>query len=126
MAGKRQAESWRFVGDGKERVARRAVVHLYEVDTALLQIPDRHPGLLGVGDVTSVRPVCRAVVEDRSGGDDLGSGQLAAVDAVAQRQDEVHVGPHVARADHAVRQKEIQRFGAGRPGDASACPRARE
>ena len=105
MAGERQAELWCFVGDGKERVARRAVVHLDEVYTQGLQILDCLAGLPGVGDVAPERPVRRAVVENGSGRDDFGPEQLAAVDAVAQRQDEVNVGTHVARTDHAVRHK---------------------
>ena len=112
MPGNRQAEFWRFLRDGKERLARRPVVHLDEIHTAPLQVSDRLTRLLGIGNVTSVRPVRGAVVEDRSSCDDLGSEQLTAVDSIPQRQDEIDIGTHVARPDDAVRQKQLQRFGA--------------
>ena len=64
----------------------------------------------------SLAPVMRrrngqsaGAVENRTSGDDLWPKKLAAIDAVAQRNHEVHLRSHVARADDAVGHEQVER-----------------
>jgi len=105
MAGKRQAEFWGFLRYGEVRLARRMVVHLDEIDSAGLKLSDRFSGLLGASHAAPERKLWRSIVENRSGRDNLGSKQLAAIYALSERQDEFKICTHVAGADHAAREK---------------------
>src|SRR5688572_1251447 len=110
MAGKRQPEFRRLVRDGEERVARRVVVHFDEINAALLEIPYSFTSVLSVGDSASERPVRRRTVQYRTRCDYFGSAELVAAYTIAQWQNEVRVRTHVARADHSIRQIELQRL----------------
>src|SRR5690348_14122436 len=97
MTGKRQAHFRRFFGNGEKDIARRMVVHFDEVDAQLLQLPY---GDLGVGCVlcwTAVRKGSGSVVEHWTGENDLRAKQRARTNALAQREDKVRIGAHVAR-----------------------------
>src|SRR5918996_934429 len=96
MPGNRQSEFRRLVRDGEEHVARRVVVHLDEINTAVLQISYRVTSFLSVGDSASERPIGWRVVQDRSRCDDFRSAQLSAAYAIAQGQNEHDVRAHVA------------------------------
>jgi hypothetical protein len=110
VAGKRQAGARRFVRDSKEHVARRVVVHLDQIDAALLEIPDSFASFPSVRHRPAERPVRWRVVQDRPRGDDFRPAQLAAADAIAQRENKVEVRTHVARAGYSVGEIEIERL----------------
>src|SRR5215207_5162019 len=57
VADQRQADLLRLVGDGKERLARGAVVHLDELDPARLEVSDSFSPLLTIPDPSPERPV---------------------------------------------------------------------
>src|ERR1700730_4393047 len=113
VTGNGQAHLRCLGGSGEENLSRSMVVNLDEVNPKALQLTHSESRLFGVGDVKAIRKVWRCVIHHWAGGHDLRAEHRARPDAVAQRQNEIRIAAHVAGADNALGNEQIQRFRAG-------------
>src|SRR5215470_6778251 len=110
MTGNGQSHLGRL-GDGrKENLSWRMVVNLDEVNSKAFQLTHSEPRLLGVCDGKAIRKAWRRVIHHRARGDDLRAEHRARPDTVSQRQNKICVAAHVAGADNALGDEQIQRF----------------
>src|SRR5207244_2202852 len=98
-----------LVHNRKERVSRREVVHLDQVNTPALEELNRSPALVRIPDTDPERPISWCIVENRSCSDDLRAECAARRGRFSQIQNQVHGGAHVADTCDAVRHVELER-----------------
>ena len=103
----------RLLGDAEVGLRRCRIVNLDEIDPALLQLPHGISPVVGGSDREPERPFGRPIVEDWTRGNDSGTKQLTRRSTLSQRNDELHVGAHIARPGNPRRDVERKRRFAG-------------
>jgi hypothetical protein len=111
MSGEGETYFGRLGGDGEEDFARGMIVNLNEIHAQALEAMDGLDGLLRIANAEAIAEIGRSVIDDGSGGDDLGADERAGVDAVAEGQDEIGIASHIASPDDSLGDEQVEAIG---------------